>query len=90
MNMNPTPESILTDVRDAINSDTRFASTFEPFADGLHQVNEFWMVPVRLQRFEPVVRQMQIYAEFAELEDFLQAKKGLNVVLLPVLTSKIA
>lgn len=78
---------MLLEIKSAIEADDRFASTFEPFGDGLHQEHGFWLVPVRLQRFEPAHRRMELYAKFAELESYLQSEKHMNVVLLPVITS---
>lgn len=78
---------MLKEVEAAIREDDRFASTFEPFAEGLHQEHGFWMVPVRLQQFEPAERRMQLYSQFAKLENYLQSEKHLNVILLPVISA---
>jgi len=83
-------EDVLQEVKKAIAADDRFASTFEPFVEGLHEEHGFWMVPVRLQRFEPAHRRMELYAQFAALESYLQSEKHLDVVLLPVITSMTA
>lgn len=88
--MENTAEKVLRDVRDAIDADDRFAATFEPFAEGLHREGDFWFVPVRLQRFEPADRRMQLYAQFAKLESYLQAERHLKVVLLPVVAAMTA
>jgi hypothetical protein len=88
--MEGTAEKVLQEVKNAIDADDRFATTFEPFADGLHQEGAFWFVPVRLQKFEPADRRMQLYAQFAKLESYLQSEKRLNVVLLPVVSAMTA
>jgi hypothetical protein len=88
--MEGSAEKVLENVKEAIGSDSRFSATFEPFAEGLHKEGNFWFVPVRLQKFEPVDRRMQLYAEFAKLESYLQGEKHLNVVLLPVITAMTA
>lgn len=90
MGMNSTHLTVLADVKEAIASDKRFSDVFEPVADGLHENNKFWMVPVRMERFEPSARRIQLYAQFAELEQFLQSEKHLNVVLLPVIPAMTA
>ena len=88
--MNGEIEQVLQDVRDAIRADERFATTFEPFSEGLHQEGDFWFVPVRLQKFEPADRRMQLYVQFAKLESYLQVEKHLDVVLLPVVNAMTA
>ena len=88
--MESTAERVLQDVREAIRADSRFATTFEPFSEGLHQEGEFWFVPVRLQKVEPIDHRMALYAQFAKLESYLQAERRLNVVLLPVVTAMTA
>lgn len=88
--MEGTAEKVLQDVRDAIGADDRFAAAFEPLADGLHREGDFWFVPVRLERYEPIDRRMVLYAQFAKLESYLQAERHLNVVLLPVVPAMAA
>jgi hypothetical protein len=77
-------ESVIREVKDAIRADDRFATTFEPVQEGMRQDGDFWFVPVRLQKFEPAERRMQLYVQFAKLESYLQAEKQLKVMLLPI------
>ena len=88
--MDSAAEKVLHEVTEAIASDDRFTPTFEPLAEGMHQEHGFWMVPVRLRRFEPASKRLELYARFAELESFLQSEKKMNVILLPVITAMTA
>ncbi len=88
--MESTAEKVLQDVKDAIGADDRFATSFEPTAEGLHREGDFWFVHMRLQRIEPIDHRMALYAQFAKLESYLQAECHLNVVLLPVVTAMTA
>ena len=81
---------IVIAVQEAVERDTRFATLFEAFEEGVHREHDFWFVPVRLKGPQPVHRRFEIYAKFAELEDYLQSVHKLNVVLLPVLSRDIA
>ena len=88
--MQKSAEEVLQEVRDALQEQDRFSSIFEPSADGIHESNGIWMIPVKLRKVEPTARRFELYAKFAELETFLQSEKGLNVVLLPEISKMTA
>lgn len=85
-----TVEEVRSDVQKTIDSDDTFKGLFEAFADGLHEEQGTWFVPIKLTKAQPATRRMEIYSKFAALEDFLQSKKNLKVLLLPVLSKHIA
>jgi hypothetical protein len=84
------PEEVLLTLRNAIEGDPRFAGEFEPMLGGIRREGEWWFVPVTLLVMKPIQRRMELYAKFAELENYLQATKNLQVLLLPVITAKTA
>jgi hypothetical protein len=83
-------EAVLIAVREAIGKNPRFRDVFEPLAEGMRNERDWWFVPVTLSNVEPVQRRMSLYAQFAELESYIQTVEGLNVLLIPVITEKTA
>jgi hypothetical protein len=82
--------AVVKTVQEALEQDPRFASLFEAFEEGAHEEQGFWFVPVRLSSPQMEHRRFEIYARFAELEEYLQTNHKLKVVLLPVLSRDIA
>ncbi len=81
---------VLSRIQEAINSEEAFQGLFEAFDEGMHEEHGFWFVPIRLTSMQPTARRMELYAKFAELEEYLQRVKNLKVLLLPVLSKQIA
>lgn len=84
------PKAVLEALREAIAENPEFRDEFEPMEEGMRREQDWWFVPVTLSKVEPVARRIALYAKFAELESYLQTKGGLNVLLIPVITSKTA